>query len=285
MISLYHIALLGRIFLLGLERIAVKDLGRHRDGNTAPFMLFFVATILYIPLLYFAKIPTDLSVLKYITLCAFIYSFTFTLYVKSMSLGEISVVGPLYNFNVFFLLIISTIFLKEKFTIYKLIGISLMVYGSSFLRKKGNIFQSIGHLFKDKACQLMMIFSVFLAIGRTFDRYLVQGVDPIFYGFTLYLEMSFILLVYNLLRKRGRNSLILFKEKPVMSIIAGAINTGAYVCLLFALTKIEVSVAEPAAMLSMIISMLIAKVIYKEKIGTRLIGVIIMIVGTWLLFI
>jgi transporter family protein len=53
--------------------------------------------------------------------------------------------------------------------------------------------------------------------------------------------------------------------------------------MLFAFTKIDVSVAEPASMLGMIATVILARLVFREKIGRRLVAVIVMIAGAWLL--
>ena len=47
----------------------------------------------------------------------------------------------------------------------------------------------------------------------------------------------------------------------------------------------KVSIAEPASMLGLIVTVVLAYFILKERVRNRLIGVVIMIAGTWLLFI
>jgi len=283
-VSIEYLALFARIFLLGYERIGVKELGNSKNGQCADFLLFFTAIFFFIPVLFFTEVPENLFRLSVIILIpATIYSLAYIIYVKSLALGEISLVGPLYNFNVFFLLFISVIFLNESINLSKISGILLMFYGASFLNRNGSILNSIKSIFADKACQLMIMFSILLAIGRALDRKLVADADPVYYAFILYIQMSFFLFLFNYFNGNAKKIILLIKERPYLSIITGAINTYAYLFLLIALKKIEVSIAEPATMFSMVIAMIIAWFIYGEKIGKRLIGVLIMITGTYLL--
>ncbi|MFW5781847.1 MAG: EamA family transporter [Candidatus Muiribacteriaceae bacterium] len=280
-----YLALTGRIILLGYERIVVKRLGSSKSGGGAGFMLFFTALFFFIPFLFTAEWPQDPGVYLKISLCAIIYSVTFSLYVLSLSIGEISLVGPLYNFNVFFLLIISYLFLGESIGIMKIAGILLLLYGASFLSRQGSLFRSLLFLFKDKACFLMIIFSCLLAVGRVADKYLVRDIDPVVYAFVLYAQMTAFLYIFNVLCGRGKTVFKLFRENPKDCAIAGAINAFSYLFLLYALKEIEVSVAEPANMLSMVISLILAYFIFREKVGKRAMGVVIMMIGAWLLFI
>jgi transporter family protein len=278
-----YLALTGRILMLGYERIVVKQLGQDSDSVGAAFLFFSIATVFLIPVLFFIDMPTDWSFLTWVFLAAAIYSNTFVLYVRSLSLGEASLVGPLYNFNIFFLLILTSIFLGEEITWLKIGGIFLLFYGTSYLNKQKNPVKSLKALFRDKACQLMILCSFLMAFGRTIDGYAVQTVSPVFYSFALYFMISVFLLIYILIRGRWGFTIKLLKEKPVPSSIAAFINAYSYLFLVIAFTKIDVSIAEPASMLSMIVTVILAHFIFGEKIRDRLMGVVIMILGAWLL--
>ncbi len=278
-----YLALSGRILMLGYERIVVKQLGTNSDSVGAAFLFFSIATVFLVPVLFFIELPSDWHFMWWVFLAAVIYSNTFVLYVRSLSLGEASLVGPLYNFNIFFLLILTAIFLDENINWLKITGIILLFYGTSYLNKQKNPVKSLKALFTDKACQLMILCSFLMAFGRTIDGYAVQRVSPVFYSFALYFTISVFLLFYILLKKRWSFTLELLKTKPVASSVAAFINAYSYLLLVIAFTKIDVSVAEPASMLSMIVTVILAHFIFGEKVRDRIVGVIIMIIGAWLL--
>lgn len=278
-----YLFLLGRIILLGYEKIVVKKVGDKSNSIVASFLFFFTATLFLLPFAFNKGLFLDLKILKYGFLSGFIYSISFILYVKSLSLGEASLVGPLYNFNVFFLLILTTIFLREPFTPAKLIGLSLLVYGASFLNKQENLWKSLKILFERKETLLMMGSSFLIAIGRTIDGFVVGKLDPMFYCFFLYLVISIYQFLYIIFRREKREVVKLFKDKTGLVLIAGAINAYSYLFLLIAFKSIDVSIAEPLSMLSMIVTLILAKNTFKENIKTRSIGVLIMILGAWIL--
>lgn len=278
-----YLFLLGRIILLGYEKIVVKKVGDKSNSIVTSFLFFFTATIFLLPFAFNKNLSLELERLKYGILSGFIYSISFILYVKSLSIGEASLVGPLYNFNVFFLLILTTIFLREPFTLAKLMGLSLLVYGASFLNKQENFWKSLKILFEKKETLLMMGSSFLIAIGRTIDGFVVGKLDPMFYCFFLYLVISIYQFLYILFRKETREIIKLFRDKTGLVLTAGAINAYSYLFLLIAFKSIDVSIAEPLSMLSMIITLILAKSTFKENIKTRSIGVLIMILGAWIL--
>jgi transporter family protein len=277
-----YLFLLGRIILLGYEKIVVKKVGTDSNSIVTSFLFFGIAVLFLLPFALFHP-SFDLSALKYGILSGFIYSISFVLYVKSLSIGEASLVGPLYNFNVFFLLILTSIFLKEPFTISKVIGLSLLVYGASFLNRQENLYKSLYSLFKRKDTLFMMGSSFLIAIGRTIDGFVVGKIDPLFYCFFLYLVISVYQFFYILLRKEVEEVFKLLKEKTLLVTIAAGINAYSYMFLLIAFRSIDVSIAEPLSMLSMLVTLFLAKNVFKEDIRKRIIGVIIMILGAWIL--
>jgi len=277
-----YLFLLGRIILLGYEKIVVKKVGTDSNSIVTSFLFFDIAVLFLLPFALFHP-SFDISALKYGILSGFIYSISFVLYVKSLSIGEASLVGPLYNFNVFFLLILTSIFLKEPFTISKVIGLSLLVYGASFLNRQENLYKSLYSLFKRKDTLFMMGSSFLIAIGRTIDGFVVGKIDPLFYCFFLYLVISVYQFFYILLRKEVKEVFKLLKEKTLLVTIAAGINAYSYMFLLIAFRSIDVSIAEPLSMLSMLVTLFLAKNVFKEDIRKRIIGVIIMILGAWIL--
>ena len=280
-----YLALGGRIILLGWERILVKKLGEKSDSISGTFLFFGLGTIFLLPALFFVDIVINTSILFYVTLSSFVYSIAFWLYVKSLSEGEASLVSPLYNFNVFFLLILAVTFLGEKLSLFKVLGLIFLFYGVSFLNRKRNIIESFKAILLDKSCQYMIIASLLIAVGRTIDGNAIKITTPILYAFYLNVGISLFLLVYIMAKRNLSTTIKLFKEKTKIASLSGGINAYSYLFLLIAFTGIEVSIAEPASMIAMVITVILAGRLLKENIKERLLGVAIMLIGLWLLFI
>ncbi|MGB9842914.1 MAG: EamA family transporter [Caldisericia bacterium] len=282
---LSYIALLGRIFLIGVERIIIKGLSEKDNNIIVTFLFFFLAIFFFLPFIIFSKKPDNYSFLKVVLITSIIYTNSFILYVKSISISEVSLVTPLYNFNIFFLVILTTIFLDEKITFIKIMGLILLIYGSSFLTKRENLFLSIKTLLKDRGSKIMIISSLLIAIGRTIDGSITKmGVSPLFYAFFLYLSITIILFFIILFNRKLKDTFLLLKEKKFLSISAGLTNAYSYLFLLIAFKNIDVSIAEPSTMLGTIITLIFSRFIFKEEIKYRFIGALIMILGTYLIF-
>ena len=187
-------ALIFRILLLSYERIAFKQSSEEKSSLISTFLLFSLAAVFLTPLLFF--VSWTLADFTYAIISSIIYTATFSLYIYVLANYEVSLVSPFYNFNVFFLLMLSVIFLGESFSGFKLLGTLLLFYGTGYLSKNNegtSFFQSLKVVYKNRGCQLMMLMSLLMAVARIFDRININYCDPAFYSFALYFLISFYL--------------------------------------------------------------------------------------------
>ncbi|MFP4168621.1 MAG: EamA family transporter [Desulfonatronovibrionaceae bacterium] len=280
--TLAYLALVGRILLLGVERIVVKKMGSGSDCMSAAFLFFFIGAFFVFPFTFLEDaawlemVPRTLS-------SGVFYSLAFILYVKSLSLGEASLVSPLYNFNVFFLALLAAFFLDENLGIQKILALILLVYGASFLHRGRHAWESLCFLWKDKACIYMMAASLLIAAGRVIDKAGMASFKPVTYCCVLYFCISLYIFLYIAVRQKTGEIGLLLRTKPGVTTASGMINGFSYLFLLFALTGLDVSVAEPLSMLGILVTLVLSSIVFREKIGFRLIGASIMIAGAWIL--
>lgn len=281
-----YLALAGRIILLAFERIVVRYLGDiegDKYKNAAATAVFFgIGALFLFPFLLVAT-HQGYSFLTSNYAASVIYSIGFVFYVLSLATGETSLVTPINSFNVFFLLILSIVFLGESFGIYKLVGILCMFTGVSVLKDMTNPFASVKHIFLDRPCQMMFASAFFIAIGRVIDKSFTSSVDPIIYAFFIYFFIAFNLVVF--LAVKGKLVMVkeLFEEKPWISIISGFINAFSYLFLLYAMQKIELSIAEPLTQSSTLVTMMLSAIFFKEAIKEKLPGVVLILIGSYML--
>lgn len=276
------LALIGRIILIGTEKIFVKYLSKY-DTGAVTFWWFFSAFLLYLPIVAVMGVD-DWSFLKYSPLVSFFYATAFILYTEAMKKEEVSLLAPIYNFNIIFLLILAVIFLGESITIFKVIGLLLLLFGGSFLTQGKNFIDSYKKLFTNRGAMLMLGCSLLIAVGRIFDGFFVQEVEPIVYALGLEFFITIYLLIYVLARKKIKEIPRMIKESPWLTLGLSVTNAASYLFLLIAFTQIEVSIAEPLTMLGAIISIILAKFLFGDKIKERMIGAVVMAIGAWLLF-
>lgn len=286
-LSLPILALAARIVLLGFERIVVKRLGTNVDPFAPTFLFFALGAVLLLPF-----VPWDLPLEEWKAMsvsfgAGVFYAAAFTCYVHSLSTGEASLVSPLYNSNVLFLALLAFFFLGEPLTVPKIGGLALLVYGASHLNPQGSFLKSVKAILTDRPCRFMVLASLLIACGRVADAYVVSAaklsVDPVAYCFVLYSVIAFYVFIALAVRGRIKDISAMMRTRPIAATIAGGINGYSYLFLLVAMTQIDVSIAEPASMLSVLVTLFLARKAFNERIGKRLFAAAIMLAGAWLL--
>ncbi|GAB6189669.1 DMT family transporter [Marinitoga arctica] len=270
-----------RITLLGYERIAGKKIATHEDEILSSWAFFFFSFLAFFP--FFGYI--SLTSLKAAVFSGSIYSLSFFLYVYALANEDASVIAPLYNMNVIFLIITTAIFLNEKITITKIIGSLLMIYGISYLKKDINLRESYKNIFKSKGALAMLISSSLMAIGRTIDGYFVRNISSLSYSISIYLIVSIYFFIVTVIKYKSiKPHISIIKRKTSHLINGGISNAYSYIALLNMFKYVDVSIAEPVSMISALVTAFFAKFIFKEKVAIRVIGTIFLILGAFIIY-
>lgn len=304
-LQLASLALAGRILLLGFERIFVKKTGQDRDALTSSSVFFLATSLLAVPLVLWRGWRWSPDV-TWAFATGLVYSVAFTLYVYSLSRGEASLVTPLYNLNVFFLLLLAFLFLGEAITPLKVAGLAVLVLGAGVLGVErhsetprgarrggllgglvepgGKLFVNYRHL-ASRPALAMLGTSALLAVGRTIDGTAVRGeADPIVYAAVANWVVAGYITLAAVARGRSGAIVALFRERPWPALAAGFCNFYSYALLLVAFLTFDVSVAEPASMLGSLVTIAASRFVFHERVGFRFLGAAVMVLGAVLLF-
>ena len=241
------IALLFRILLLGSERIFLRKLNRFNSIIVAS-LFFLGATIFLIPGLFLIPYSTwfiGLDDLYLALISAVFYSFGFFLYVKSLSVEDASLIAPLYNSSLLWLLFLGVYVLGENVTIFRTIGAFCMFTGMFFLYP-GSPRNKLQAIKMSKGSIFMIIGSIFLAIGRTIDTFAIRTINEIVYAIAINFLIGIYLFVASIGAKKIKDSILIMKAEPKNLILACFVNGWSYVFLLIAIMGFGVKLAEPA---------------------------------------
>ncbi len=284
---LAYVFLSLRIVFLALERITVKKLGDFEgtlEKNIgATFLFFFIGALSLIPFVFNERIES-LDFIFPVLVNGIIYSVYASFYVISLASGEASLVTPVSSLGSLVLLFLSVIFLGESFNLSKVAGILIIIFGLSYLKKSKSFFASIKHLFKEKAVLLMFTAVTIQSFGRILDKVFIIKMNPVTYVFFLYLMISFYLFLFLVYQGKIHSIWEVFKVKPLWALASGFINGYSYYFLMLALRDIELSIAEPLSQTSMVITVLLSAVFFREKIKDKMAASLIILIGGWLLF-
>jgi bacterial/archaeal transporter family protein len=278
-------ALAGRIVLLGLERILLKALTSGRDPVATAALFFGIGALTLIPIwaTLHSPFPDDPSLLVRPLAAVLIYSAAFALYVAALKVGDATIVAPLYHGNGFFILLLAVMFLGESLTLPKILGLMLIVGGAGVLEAEKGV-PSPRRLLARQDARFMIASAALLAIGRVIDKGALDHFDPYTYALMTNMGIAFTLILVLAVQGKIR-TLALAAERPWLTLATGAVNGVSYLMLLIALTQLDVSVAEPASGLSLIVTAILARIVFGEKMGWRLAGGIVLLGGVWLLFV
>ncbi|MFX1283462.1 MAG: EamA family transporter [Promethearchaeota archaeon] len=280
------IALSLRIFLLGAERIFLKQLEEY-DSLIISAIFFLTGALFLLPIFVFIPIEvllTGLEDLKFAFISSIIYTFGFFAYVKALSEEDASLIAPLYNSSLLWLLVLGLFLLGENVGVFRVLGGITMFIGV-FCLYPGKITEKIQKIKTSRASLLMISGSFFLALGRTVDTYAIRTIDSRVYAFSILFFAGLMFFVIAIFTRRYYDGILAFRNNLKTIILAGLSNGWAYVMLLIAIVGLEVTVAEPASLLSVFVTAFLAKLILKEEIKERIPGMVFMVFGAILLVI
>ncbi len=280
------LALVVRIILLGFERIFLKLLGKDsiEDKSLAITAVFFgFGAVSLFP---FAIMHIKVSeMIIFPMISSIFYSFAFWMYTASLKEGDISLVTPLYNFNLIFLLLFSTILLGEEITFTKLFGVVSIFIGLSYLQKGSSFKNSLKQVFTNTSAQLMISASLLMAIGRIIDGFAAtDNFTPEVYAFLIYLLITIILFTILIFKGQMIEPYYVIKTNPSISVVSGITNAYSYLALIVAFNYLDVSIVEPIGALNIFFAMILARILFKEDIRQRLFAASLIVLGVFFLF-
>ena len=256
------------------------------DEYVTSWSLKFFSLIPLLPLLFFIKIP---RLGNYFWVALFIggglNTLTSILYMKAIKHSDLSLTIPMITFTPLFLLVTSPIIVHEFPSIYGLIGIILIVFGSYILnlkeRHKG-YFAPFRALIKENGPKLMLLVAFIWSITSNIDKIGVKNSSPVFWAVANAIFWAITLSTIMLIKSRKSIKYVPVNLKVLIPI--GIFEGLAAVTQMTAINLTLVAYVVSIKRTSAIISVLSGYFIFKEKgIRERLIGVIIMVVGVMLI--
>ncbi|MCK5466046.1 EamA family transporter [Candidatus Parcubacteria bacterium] len=211
---------------------------------------------------------------------------TTVLVIKALKYSDLSVVAPIATFTPLFLLITSPLITGEIPTIFGLLGVFLIVFGSYMLniKKRGDGYIApFKALLRERGALLMLVVAFLWSITSNIDKIGIQNSSPVFWAISVNAYVTLILFPVALFRLRKLKSPFasgkLFQGLKTLVPI-GIVAALMLVCQMTAISMALVVYVISIKRISAVISVLFGYLIFKEKnIKERLIGSAIMIVG------
>lgn len=267
-----------------LKDITSKKGLRSLDPLSVSWAFFFISTLLCAPLLLLEEIPTLGPGYWW---CLFshgiLYGASVYLYMKAISLSELSVTVPLIMFTPIFMLITAPIALGEWPSMLGVFGTLLIVVGSYLLNvssiSKG-LFAPFQALLAEPGARLMLFVAFIWSITSVIDKIGIQQSAPIFWGVTLYAFITCYMSVIVL--KKSRNSFGEMKEHWRFLIPIGVFNAVQVITYVFALQSGLAVYVLAIKRISVLLVVLLGALLFGEyKLRERLFAVVIMLLGVF----
>ncbi|MBI4177731.1 MAG: DMT family transporter [Candidatus Aenigmarchaeota archaeon] len=195
---------------------------------------------------------------------------------KSYRYTQVSLRDPLARTDVLFLLLFSSLILAESITIEKLSGFFIIFSGLVVLTwHNGRLFGKLS----DKGVKLTLFTAVLNGFVAVVDKMALAYFAPAFYGFLMFFIPSVYLTPLALRNRIGIKSLVSKKAGWVVAV--SVLIVISYYSQLSAYSLTEVSNVFPVLQLSSLVAVIGGAIFHKERdLGLRLIGAVLMILGT-----
>ncbi|NEO12247.1 MULTISPECIES: EamA family transporter [unclassified Moorena] len=278
-------ASLTALFASGKDLTSKRGL-KNVDAYIVSWALFFFYLPVLLPLLFVIEIP-ELG--RYFGLALMVGGslnvLAMSLYIQALSRSDLSITVPFVTFTPLFLLVTSPIIVGEYPTPLDMVGIMMIVLGSYSLNlkeKRNGYLAPFKGLLKQRGPKLMLTAAVIFSITSNVDKVGVQNSSPIFWAIALHTFIATGMGVIMLYKSRSKLNQI---PKYLLSIVPiGLFQAGVILCQMTALEMTFVSHVIAVKRMSVLISVILGCLIFKEPgIQERATGAAIMVLGVVLI--
>lgn len=279
-----YILLLLLIVILGdgvtsiLIRLAGKD-EKYPEIPSFFFNIFGTLTAFF----FISSFPTLSQIWLIPLIAAFVYTAGNIFMFKAYKKGEVSLLVPLSNFSPAIVFIFSIILLQESITLPKIAGVTLIIYGMSFLKEQKSVFSSLKVISKDRNCQFYFLFLLVFSLARVIDKKGVGYFQATSYSFLEFFASTIFLLLLVSAKKEFNQAMDYAKRKLVWAASIGIVIGIKYTVFLKAISQVQLTIVAPTSSLSVLVALLLAAIFLKEKVKKRWWAAILMLLGAALL--
>ncbi|WP_250278135.1 EamA family transporter [[Clostridium] colinum] len=279
-------AILSAIFA-GLTAILAKCGIKKTDSDVATFIrtiviLAFSWLIVFIVGSFKSFLYIDKKSFLFLILSGLSTGVSWLCYFKALSIGDVNKVVVIDKSSIILTVLFAILILKENENIFiKIFSTLLIGLGTFMMIEKKNIhnnsIKNTWILYAILSAIFASLTSIFAKIGiSNIESNLATAIRTFFV-----LIMAFIVLIYNKKIKYLKN----IDKKEMIFIILSGLSTGiSWLCYYYAIQNGIVSVVVPIDKLSILVSIVLSFIIFKEKLNRKSIwGLIFIIIGTLLI--
>ena len=255
--------------------------GSKRSANI-PVIVGLLGSIIFLLLIPFfnMKFPSIWYVWILLLLSNFLYVGNDLLKFIGFKKLDVSVVSIFSQLAKVFMIILGVIIFREQLTLIEIIGIVLIMFGSSLVSFKKNKFKI------NKYIWAIIGASLFFALAMTIDVGISAQFNLAFYFFVLYLVPSILISIGMKIKLVDlKKEFFRTKNTPKFFIVASLCSSIGMLFYLLALRQGQVSIVAPLSSVTVLLNVLAGYIFLKERddLTKRIIASILVIVGVFLL--
>ena len=275
-------------FFAGMTSILAKCGIKKTDSNVATFIRTLV--VLPLSLLMALIVNPNFSLgavssktLVFLVLSGLSTGASWLCYFRALSKGDINKVVPIDKSSTVLTIILAVIFLGEKVTVYKTLGVVFMAIGTLLMiEKKDTEKKSEGEGWLIYA----LLSAFFASLTTILGKIGIEGVESNLgtaIRTAVVIVMSFIMVAFT--GKTGEIKRI--DKKELGFILLSGLSTGAsWLCYYKALQDGEAGIVVPIDKLSILVTIAFSYIVFKERLSKKaMLGLVMIVFGTLVLLV
>lgn len=275
-------------FFAGMTSILAKCGIKKTDSNVATFIRTLV--VLPLSLLMAVIVNPNFSLgavssktLVFLVLSGLSTGASWLCYFRALSKGDINKVVPIDKSSTVLTIILAVIFLGERVTVYKTLGVVFMAIGTLLMiEKKDTEKKSEGEGWLIYA----LLSAFFASLTTILGKIGIEGVESNLgtaIRTAVVIVMSFIMVAFT--GKTGEIKKI--DKKELGFILLSGLSTGAsWLCYYKALQDGEAGIVVPIDKLSILVTIAFSYIVFKERLSKKaMLGLVMIVFGTLVLLV
>ena len=275
-------------FFAGMTSILAKCGIKKTDSNVATFIrnLVVLPLSLFMALIVnpnFSLGAVSSKTLVFLVLSGLSTGASWLCYFRALSKGDINKVVPIDKSSTVLTIILAVIFLGERVTVYKTLGVVFMAIGTLLMiEKKDTEKKSEGEGWLIYA----LLSAFFASLTTILGKIGIEGVESNLgtaIRTAVVIVMSFIMVAFT--GKTGEIKKI--DKKELGFILLSGLSTGAsWLCYYKALQDGEAGIVVPIDKLSILVTIAFSYIVFKERLSKKaMLGLVMIVFGTLVLLV
>ena len=255
----------------------------NTNSNLVTFLrtiIIFLFTIVVVFLFKVEFVKLDFKTLLFLILSGIFTALLWICYFKALSLSSVNKVTPVDKTSIVLTLILSSIFFKERITLYKIVSIVFMLFGTYLMVGKSDKENNNKWLF------YAILTSIFNSIATIIAKFGIKNVDTSYATFIRVLVVLVCIFLYIFIRKDYKDIKNIKKKDYLYISLSGISTSLSWLFYFMALKLGDASLVFPIEKLSAGFAIVFSSIFLKEKMDRKMkIGFVLILISVAILIV